>query len=123
MGRTSADQTRDWRFATTLNSDPELAGNRHPESWEEVVHRDLGAPGYRHLVQPLQGLPPREARLRKVQEAADTRDLYLCLLPPARRLREQGSKTAVVVQASAWVLVPEPVVAVVEVFEVQEGVL
>ena len=81
MGRTSADQTRDWRFATTLNSDPELAGNRHPESWEEVVHRDLGAPGYRHLVRPLQGLPPREARLRKVQEVADTRDLYLCLQP------------------------------------------
>ena len=88
-----------------------------------MVHHDLGAPGYRQLVQPLQGLPPREARLRKVQEVADIRDLYLCLLPPGRRLREQGSKTAVVVQASAWVLVPEPVVAAVEVFEVQEGVL
>ena len=58
-----------------------------------------------------------------MREAADTLDLYLCLLPPGRRLRELGSKTAVVVQASAWVSVPEPVVAVVEVLEVQEEVL
>ena len=61
----------------------------------------LGALMYRLLVQPLQDLPPREARLRKVQEVSGTRDLYLCLLHPVRRLREQGSKTAVVAQASA----------------------
>ena len=56
---------------------------------------------YRLLVQPLQDLPPREARLRKVQEVAGIRDLCLCLLHPVRRLREEGSKTAVVAQASA----------------------
>ena len=61
----------------------------------------LGALMYRLLVQLLQDLPPREARLRKVQEVPGTRDLCLCLLHPVRRLREQGSKTAVVAQASA----------------------
>ena len=47
-----------------------LAGNRHLESWEEVDRHDLGAQGYHHLVLLLQGLPPREARLRKVQDCA-----------------------------------------------------
>ena len=99
MDRTSADQTRDWRFATTLNSDPVLAGNRHLESWEEVGRHDLGAQGYRHLVLLLQGLPPREARLRKVQEVADTRDLYLCLLPCATLagagLEDRGGRSGI----------------------------
>ena len=45
---------------------------------------------YRHLVQPLQDPPPREARLRKVQEVVGTRDLYLCLLHPERRVAGAG---------------------------------
>ena len=59
----------------------------------------LGALMYRLLVQLLQDLPPREARLRKVQEVADTRDLYLCLLPCATLagagLEDRGGRSGI----------------------------
>ena len=83
----------------------------------------LAALRYRHLVQPLQDPPPRGAQFQRVQEVVGTPDLYLCRLHPERLLREQGSKTAVVVQASAWVSAPEPRAGVAEVLVVQEEVL
>ena len=74
----------------------------------------LGALRCHHLAPSLQDPLPREARFPRVQEVVDTPDLYLCRLPPERLWREQGSKTAVVVQASAWVSAPEPRAAVAD---------
>ena len=114
LGHTSVDRRRDSHLATARGNDCEGVAYRRPAvaGSEAEGLRRLGALRCHQLVLPLQDPPPRGARFQRVQEVVGTLDLYLCRLRPERLWRERGSKTAAVVQASAWVSAPEPRAAV-----------